>query len=479
MTAWEKLGLTEPQFRELQRKAQLELCRRRFWEYCKIIAPDFYKEERGYLKRLCTELQEFYESPDERVMVINAPPRHGKTRTLQLFSEWVFGVKPSEKIITGSYNEQLSKTFSRGVRDIIMEKKADKDRVVYSDIFPRTKIKKGSSAASLWTLQGQHVSFLATSPGGTVTGFGASLLLLDDTIKNAEEAMNEKVLEDQWAWFANTLLSRFEKGGKLVILMTRWNTKDLSGRVLEHYKAIGVPVRLILYTALQPDGSMLCDDVLDRPAYDLIVKTMGKEIVEANYNQMPINLQGRLYDIGFDTYKSLPVDSSGKSVVEEVCAYCDTADQGSDYLCMIIYAVYNHQAYVLDVYYTQENMSITEPEVAKRLYEHKVNRAYIESNNGGRGFGRSVERIMREKYHYYNCYTDLFTQHKNKKARILSNATHAQKNIKFPIAWDVKFPQFYIDTLAYQKDGKMAHDDNADAITGVAERLGRALFSFE
>lgn len=479
MEKWEELGLTERQFRELQRRARLELARRDFWEFCKLLAPDFYKESRDYLKRLCRELQEFYESPDERVMVINAPPRHGKTRTLQLLSEWVFGKNPAEKIITGSYNEQLSKTFSRGVRDIIMEKKVEKDRVVYSDIFPKTRIKKGSSAASLWTLAGQHVSFLATSPGGTVTGFGAKLLLLDDTIKNAEEALNENVLESQWQWFTNTLLSRFEKGGKLIVLMTRWNTNDLSGRILEHYSAIGVPVRQVLYTALQPDGTMLCDEVLDRPSYDLIVQTMGKEIVESNYNQRPINLIGRLYDMGFDTYKSLPVDNRGQSVIEEVCAYVDTADQGDDYLCMIIYAVYNHQAYVLDVYYTQDNMSITEPEAAKRLAQYKVTRAYIESNNGGRGWGRSVERILREKHHYYKCYTDLFTQHKNKKARILSNATNVQRNIKFPIAWDVKYPKFYLDTLAYQKDGKMAHDDNADALTGVSERLGRALFSFD
>ena len=443
MEVYEKLGLTKKQYEEVQYQAKLELARRDFWYFCCLLAPDFYMEGRSYLKNICRELQDFYEDKDARVMIINEPPRHGKSRTAGLFAQWIFGKTPSEKIITGSYNEQLSTTFSRGVRDAIQERKASKDRIVYSDIFPSTRLKRGSGAANLWTLEGQHISYLATSPGGTVTGFGASLMIIDDIVKNAEEALNEVVLENHWTWFTNTMLSRLEKGGKVIIIATRWNTKDLSGRAIDHYKSIGVPIKLITEKALQSDGTMLCDGVLDRAAYDLIVKTMGREIVEANYNQNPIDLVGRLYNLGFQTYKQLPVDENGQSVVEEVCAYIDTADQGDDFLCCIIYGLYRQQAYVLDVYFTKEGMEITEGEVAKRLYEHQVNKAYIESNNGGRGFGRSVERILREKHHYYKCYIDLFTQSRNKKARILSSATWCQNNIKFPIGWEINYADFY------------------------------------
>lgn len=479
MEKWEELGLTKTQFEALQHEANMELGRREFWHFCKLRALDFYNEDRTYLKNICNELQEFYEDPNARVMIINEPPRHGKSRTAGLFAQWVFGKNPKEKIITGSYNEQLSTTFSRGVRNDIMERKASKDKIVYCDIFPNTRIKKGQSAANLWSLEGQHISYLATSPGGTVTGFGASLMIIDDIVKNAEEAMNETTLESHWTWFTNTMLSRLEKGGKVIIIATRWNTKDLSGRAIDHYKSIGVPVRLVTEKALQDDGTMLCDEVLDRAAYDLIVKTMGREIVEANYNQRPIDLVGRLYNLGFQTYKSLPVDDKGQSVVEEICAYIDTADRGDDYLCCIIYALYRQQAYVLDVYFTKEGMEVTEPEVAKRLYEHKVNKAYIESNNGGRGFGRSVERILREKHHWYRTYIDLFSQSRNKKARILSSATWCQSNIKFPIGWEVNFAEFYGDVMGYQKEGKMAHDDAEDCLAGIYDRTGRgALFSF-
>lgn len=471
--------LTAKQREVLQFQIRMELARRDFWTFCKEKAPDFYKEDRRYLKNICRELQDFYEDPNARVMILNEPPRHGKSRTAGLFAQWVFGKNPSEKIITGSYNEQLSTTFSRGVRNDIMERKASKDRVVYSDIFPNTAIKRGSSSASMWTLEGQHISYLATSPGGTVTGFGATLMILDDIVKNAEEAMNETVLENHWTWFTNTMLSRLERGGKLIIIATRWNTKDLSGRAIEHYKSIGVPIKLITEKALQDDGTMLCDEVLDRAAYDLIVKTMGREIVEANYNQNPIDLVGRLYNLGFQTYKQLPIDDKGQSVVEEVCAYIDTADQGDDYLCCIIYALYRQQCYVLDVYFTKEGMEITEGEVAKRLYEYQVNKAYIESNSGGRGFGRSVERILREKYHWYKTYIDLFTQTRNKKARILSSATWCQNNIKFPIGWEVNYGDFYGDVMGYQKEGKMAHDDAEDCLAGLYDKVGKgALFSF-
>ena len=405
-------------------------------------------------------------------------PTHN-SRTAGLFAEWIFGINPSEKIITGSYNEQLSTTFSRNVRDAIMERKASKDRIVYSDIFPKTRLKRGSSAANLWTLEGQHISYLATSPGGTVTGFGASLMIIDDIVKNADEAMNETVLENHWTWFTNTMLSRLEKGGKLVIIATRWNSKDLSGRIIDHYNSIGVPYTLITKKALQDDGTMLCDDVLDRSAYDLIVKTMGREIVEANYNQKPIDLVGRLYNIGFETYTDIPRDEENYSLLEEICAYCDTADQGDDYLCLIIYGLYRGQCYVLDVYFTKDGMEITEGETAKRLYKYQVNRAFIESNNGGRGFGRSVERILREKYHWYKTYIDLFTQRRNKKTRILSSATWCQQNIKFPVGWEINYADFYGDIMAYQKEGKMAHDDAEDSLAGIYDKVGRGnLFSF-
>ena len=92
---------------EIVYQARLELARRDFWEFCKLKAPDFYKEDRPYLKDMCYQLQHFYEGK-EKVLVINLPPRHGKSRTATLFVEWVFGQSIQNKVMTGSYNETLS-----------------------------------------------------------------------------------------------------------------------------------------------------------------------------------------------------------------------------------------------------------------------------------------------------------------------------------------------------------------------------------
>ena len=146
------------------------------------------------------------------------PPRHGKSRTIGCFVEWVLGQNQSEKIMTGSYNETLSTTFSKAVRNAIQEEKADKDKIIYSDIFPNVKIKQGDGAMNLWSLEGGYNNYLATSPSGTAIGFGASLLIIDDLIKNAEEAYNETVKEKHWEWFTNTMLSRLEEKGKIIIL---------------------------------------------------------------------------------------------------------------------------------------------------------------------------------------------------------------------------------------------------------------------
>lgn len=372
------------------------LARKSFFDYCNLKAPDFYKPDRQYLVRLCNELQEFYESDDE-VLIVNLPPRHGKSRTAGNFVEWVLGNNKHEKIMTGSYNETLSTMFSKNVRNTIQEVKVDKDKIVYSDIFPGIKIKYGDGAMNLWSLEGSYNNYLATSPTGTATGFGCTLMIIDDLIKNAQEAYNEEVLQKHWDWFTNTMLSRLEEGGKIIIIMTRWATGDLAGRALEHYKEQGAKVRHISMKALQEDGTMLCPEILSRKSYEAKCKAMGIEIASANYQQEPIDIKGRLYT-NFKTYTKLPMDDKGNLLFTSIRNYTDTADQGNDYLCSINYGVYNGEAYVLNVLYTKQPMEVTEPAVAKMLYEDKVNIADIESNNGGRGFARQVERILHEKY---------------------------------------------------------------------------------
>lgn len=447
---------------DIIRGAQCELARREFFFYCHLKAPDFYKEDRKYLSDLCKAFQDFVQSDDE-VMVVNEPPRHGKSRTAGLLVEWVLGNDQSQKIMTGSYNETLSTMFSKNVRNDIMEEKADRNRIVFSDIFPDVRIKRGDGAMNLWSLEGGYNNYLATSPTGTATGFGASLLIIDDLIKNAEEANNELTKEKHWTWFTDTILSRLEEGGKIIIIMTRWASDDLAGRALDHFKESGARIRHISMKALQDDGTMLCDEVLSRKSYEAKIRAMGADIASANYQQEPIDLKGRLYT-SFKSY------SGELPQFKEIRNYTDTADTGDDYLCSIDYGVtFANEAYILDVLYTKEPMEVTEPATAKMLLKDEVNTAKIESNNGGRGFARNVERILRDELDSNFTAIKWFTQSKNKQARIYSNSSWVMQHIYFPEDWRNRWPEYYDSMIRYQREGKNRHDDAQDATTGVAE----------
>ena len=437
-----------------------------FFAYCNLKAPKFYKEDREFLIKVCNDFQNFYES-DEDVLVLNMPPRHGKSRTAGCFVEWVLGNNQNEKIMLGSYNEALSTTFSKGVRDTILEEKGDEDKIVYSDIFPGVTIKYGDSAMNKWSLVNGYNNYLATSPKGTSTGFGATLMIIDDLIKSALEANNADTLEQQWTWFTDTMLSRLEEGGKIIIIMTRWHDDDLAGRALRHFEKLGMKVRNICYKALQDDGTMLCDEILSRRSYEVKSKSMSKEIAAANYQQEPINIKGRLYS-SFKTYTKLPTDENGNPVYGKIKNYTDTADTGDDYLCSIDYVEYNQEAYVINVIYTKDGMEITEPAVAKMLYDDEVNEADIESNNGGRGFARNVEALLLQKFNSNRCIINPFYQSKNKQSRILSNSTWVMNHIYFPVNWADRFPDYYDSMVRYPKEGKNAHDDAQDATTGIA-----------
>ena len=451
--------------RELIRlEAKKELARRSFWDYCKLRASDFYKEDRLYLKELCNRLQAFYEG-DKKIMVINMPPRHGKSRTAGLFVQWLLGKSIKNKIMTGSYNETLSGTFAKSVRDAIAEQPTE-GITVYNDIFPNTKIKHGEAAASKWALEGSGVAnYLATSPSGTATGFGCNFMIIDDLIKNAAEAYNETVLNKHIEWFNNTMLSRTENGFKLLIIMTRWTNNDLAGYILNNFDN----VEHINFKAVQEDKSMLCEDVLSKEDFELKTKHMNKDIIAANYQQEPIDIKGRLYS-NIRTYTSIPKDESGKPLFQYYLNYTDTADTGADYLCSICYGVYNDEAYILDVIYSKDSMEITEPMVANMLTKHNIGIATIESNNGGRGFARNVEAIIRQSGNRHTV-IKTFHQTQNKVSRILSNSTGVMNNIYFPINWQDKWPDFATAILSYQREGKNAHDDAPDALTGCYENM--------
>lgn len=438
----------------VREQAKYELARRYFWDYCKLTSPEDYRDDREFLSDMCNELQDFINS-DDRVMVINLPPRHYKTRTISKFVQWLLGNSSNYRIMTGSYNERLSSSMAKSVRDTIQEKDG-----IYEKIFPNTKIKYGEASMNKWALEDSPVpNYLATSPKGTATGFGCNIMIIDDVIKNDKEAYNELLLEDIIDWFNNTMLQRTESGFKIILVMTRWVSNDLAGYILDNYEN----VRHITYKAIQDDGTMLCDEILSREEYEFKIKEMNKDIADANYNQICADEKGRLYK-NLKTYQVSPGFGT-------IYAYVDTADTGDDYLCACVYGLLNKEPYILDVLFTDEGMEITEEECADLLYRNGVNLAYIESNNGGRGFARNVKRILQEKYRSNKTVIKPFTQTANKQSRILSSSYWVMEHIYFPFNWGKRWSDFYKHITRYQKKGKNAHDDGADVLAGIYDKV--------
>lgn len=449
---------------KIKDQVKCELARREFFSYCTLLHKEFYKKDRDFLKQLCDKLQEFYYNDDE-FMLVNMPPRHGKSFTATNFVEWILGINPLERVMSASYSHDLSKNFSKKVRDSISTEKLG-ENIVYSDVFPNTSLKFGSSEVMKWqTSSSKQINYLATSPGGSATGFGCTFLLVDDLIKNAKEANNERVLEEQWDWFTNTMLSRREGKKKVLIIMTRWNSRDLAGKILEFVKANNILYSHINFRAEIDDTKMLCEDIFDRSDVKKARLAMGEDIYSANYNQEPIDLKGCLYG-EFLTYENLPED------IVAIENYTDTADTGEDSLSGIDYAVDSKgNAYILDILFTQESMEYTEVKLAEMLTRDRVNYARIESNNGGRGFSRNVKRIAQEQYSNSITKFKPFHQSNNKLSRILTGVTGVMQRIYFPVGYKQKFEAFYKEISRFQRQGKNAHDDAADALTGVYEVL--------
>lgn len=449
----------------------IELCKRSFWHFCKNQAPDFYKDERTYLKELCNTLQSLYEGKllqedgtPYKKLVIQLPPRHGKSRTLTNFSAWILGKNVKNKLITGSYNDDLAQDFSRFTRDIISQERAKEKDIIYCDIFPETRIKHGDSSYKKWALEGQFFNYKGTGIGGSITGRGSNILITDDPIKDAETAYNDTALKKIWLWYVGTFLSRVEEGGIQIICMTPWCKKDLVSRILEKendWYIISMPVY---------DGNkMLCPELF---SYDTFIerKDISDEaIFSANYMMKRIDIEGLLYGTNFKTYTDLPKDEDGKELTSANRMWADTADKGSDYLCAIFGRKYKGYTYITDVYYTKDSVETTEPELAFRIIDHKATHARIEGNAGGHAIGNHIKRILEDKYKWYGTIFDYFTQTKNKESRILSNAAQVKEKIIFPVDWKQRWPDFYRDVTTFMKEGKNANDDAPDTLTQIVE----------
>lgn len=455
-----------------------------FWEYCKVRHPDFYIESRPHLKKYCKTLQLLYERkllrPNGKPylkIIIRMPPQHGKTRTLILFEEWCFGQNPKEKIITCSYNDSTAYDFSKYVRDGILEIKNTQEQIVFSDIFPGIKIKKGTGAVEKWAIEGNHFSYIGAGIGGSLTSKGGSIKIIDDSIKNAEEAFNQNRLKKIWQWYTGTFLSRNEPGGNIleIICATPWCAGDIQNRIL---LSIGKDEWYVLNMPAYENKKMLCDDFLSFEQYTRLKRDADELIFSANYDLKIIESKFLLYK-PFTTYTEFPRDEQGRVNYTAKVMVCDTADTGEDYLCAIYGLIVKNLFYVFDIYYTQADISVTENDVADRLLKYKINVAYIESNSAGHSFAYHTEQILKTVHKWHAVTFMTFTQSKNKETRIFSLSSEVNRRIIMPDDWKYRFPDFYQAVMTFQRQGKNLHDDAPDTLTICVEYMDNQGINFD
>lgn len=184
---------------------------------------------------IASKLQEAYEKVKrgERARIIlEIPPRHGKSNLASIkFPAWVLGKDPDFPIIITSYAYDLASDFGLETRDLM-------DSNNYQAIF-NTRLRADAKAKAKWLTQ-KGGGYTAAGIGGPITGKGFKIGIIDDPLKNREDADSEVIREKQWKWYRSTFLTREEGNGAIILIMTRWHDGDLVGRILQKQKEDGI-----------------------------------------------------------------------------------------------------------------------------------------------------------------------------------------------------------------------------------------------
>lgn len=200
------------------------------------IAEWLERVERGEVKRL----------------MIFAPPRHGKSKlTSELWPAWCLGRDPARQFIVTSHTAELAYTFSRNVRNMI-------EMETYNDLFPLTQLSDDNATVQRWTLSGRtRPAMLAVGVGGSPTGQGANVIIIDDPIGKAEEADSLASRESVYTWYTDTIRPRLEPGGAVICMMQRWHEDDLAGRLLNDAQRKGEKWLVVTLPAIAEDADPL------------------------------------------------------------------------------------------------------------------------------------------------------------------------------------------------------------------------------
>lgn len=163
---------------------------------------------------------------DYKILVVTVPPRHGKSQQCSIdFPAWFLGRNPTKEIITASYSADLAQDFGSKTREKV-------DSPVFQAVFPGVTLREDERARGHWRTK-QGGGYISAGVGGSITGRGANILLIDDPIKNREEAESDVQRRKVWDWFRSTAYTRLSPKGVVILILTRWHLQDLAGMILQ------------------------------------------------------------------------------------------------------------------------------------------------------------------------------------------------------------------------------------------------------
>ena len=328
-----------------------ELACKDYESYTELVHHGQWKRAR-HLDLLCHALEDV-ERGDTTRLIISMPPRHGKSMTVtQTFPSWFIGKNPYRRAIEVSYGDELARKFGRENRRKIEE--------FGRGLFDLTVSRENSSGTN-WGLTGFPGGMISAGVGGSITGEGADLLVIDDPIKNRQEAESTTYRERLWSEWQDTLMSRLHPGGRVVIIMTRWHEDDLVGRLIAHdtekqWRVINLPA---LADEGEPDilgrapGEPLWPEIgFDAKWAEEVKSKVGTRTWESLYQGRPRPLDGGLFKASTfryfrtveDCYQLLTPDGpkiyeKNKCRVFQTCDVAGSAKSSADYFVLGTFAL--------------------------------------------------------------------------------------------------------------------------------------------
>ena len=268
---------------KLDEKTKQEKVHNDFLGFVKHVWPEFI--EGKHHKKIAEKFNRLAKGEIKR-LIINMPPRHTKSEFASfLLPSWMVGRKPDLKIIQTTHTTELAIRFGRKAKTLI-------DSPEYQQIF-KTRLREDSQAAGKWeTAQGGE--YYAAGVGSAITGRGADLLIIDDP-HSEQDALNMSAMERAYEWYTSGPRQRLQPGGAIVVVMTRWNMKDLTGMLIKSQKELKSDKwEIIEFPAIMPSGKPVWPEYWKKEELESVKASLSIGKWNAQWMQNPTAEEGSL-----------------------------------------------------------------------------------------------------------------------------------------------------------------------------------------